>query len=134
MGGSKSGCKHKREDLSRGGQHMWRKGLIALAAAVALGGAVVPTESMAQKGGHGAGFAGRGGGAGFAGHGFAGRGGFAGHQGFAGRGFVGRGGFAGHRFVGRGFRGYGYGFYPYYGFYGGYAYDPCWRVRRVWTP
>lgn len=108
---------------------MWRKAVIALAAAVALGVAFVPTESMAQKGGHG--FSGRSGG-GFTGHGFAGRGNF------GGRGFVGRGNFAGHRFAGRGFRygrGYGYGFYGYpYAFAGYGYYDGCWRLRRVWTP
>ena len=54
-------------------------------------------------------------------HGFRG-GGF--HGGFRGRGF--RGGF---------FPGFAWGLYGApYGYYGGYPYDGCYRLRRVMTP
>lgn len=100
---------------------MLRKALIALVAALAVGVAFIPTESMARPGGGGGGFHGGGhfGGGHFGGRGFAGRG-------FAGRGFAGRG------FRGRFYPGYGPGFYgapyAYYGYYG------CYRPQRVLTP
>lgn len=116
---------------------MWRKSLMAVAAAAAVVLAI-PTDASA-RGGHGGGF--RGGGGGFHG-GFGGfRGGYGGYRGGgfrgAGLGALGVG-------IGLGLYGGGYGYgggYPYG--YGGYGYPRytsyydggCYIVRqRVWTP
>jgi len=88
---------------------MSRFKMLALAAVLTLGSLTIATEASA-RGGH-----------------FGGGGHFSGGH-FGGGHF--HGGFGFHR--GFGFRGFGFGFgAPYYGYY---AYDGCWRWRRVWTP
>jgi hypothetical protein len=147
---------------NKGGKRreLMRKGVMAIAAAIALGAATLTTGAMAQHGGHGGGggmggHGGGGGGAAFSGGGHMGGGGGGMMGGRGGGSFTGRGGsfngnfaarggsfsgrsgaFAGRNFAFhdgrfRGRRGFGFGFWG--GPYWAYAGD-CWRLRRVWTP
>jgi hypothetical protein len=109
-----------------------RKGVMAIAAAVALGAATMATGVTAAPHGGGGGGGGHmgGGGAAFGGGGRMGGGGAA-FGGGAGGAFAGRPGFA----FNRGFRGRRFG--PGFGWWGGplWAYTgTCWRLRHVWTP